>query len=413
MSENSHIDKIFKDGLEEMKFSNVDAAWQKMEAELGDAGERRKRRLIITAVLSVLLLTAGFLFVNNIDTTKEIAEDKRTKQELALNSFADKNVNDNGVNEKQVSQSNISVASEKSTSQQTINNVSDNANSFADANEISVFKKHNRSLSGPGSKSFLITNAMEEEVALIETADAESKQGILLEPIFTHPELFSHTSEKSTKPILKFAMPLVDTKPLAEKKEIVNKQDKYTIELIGGTDILRMNRKAGYYTGVRLSKILDKAKGTSVSLGLNYTNNTVKDNYRRATKPAEQPRADFKILDMSMLRMPIYIHQQMASSKFSLMAGLVPSYVVNANIYNVPNSFNPNPEDYRKFGIKDINRFNILFGAGIKYAPLSRVAVEISGSYGFTGLVKDSYRNQSRVLDNFKSIQAGVVLKLK
>ena len=154
-------------------------------------------------------------------------------------------------------------------------------------------------------------------------------------------------------------------------------------------------------------------KGTAFSLGLSYTNNTVKDNYRRTTKPAEQPRADFKILDMTMLRMPIYIHQQMASSKFSLMAGLVPSYGLNANIYNVPNSFNPNPEDYRQFGIKDINRFNVLFGAGIKYAPLSRVAVEISGSYGFTGLVKDSYRNQSRVLDNFKSIQAGVVIKLK
>jgi len=83
-------------------------------------------------------------------------------------------------------------------------------------------------------------------------------------------------------------------------------------------------------------------------------------------------------------------------------------------VYNVPNAFTgSNPDQYRKFAENDLNRFNILFGAGLKYAPFSRMAFELSGSYGFTSMVKNSYMNQSRVNDNFKSIQVGVVYKLK
>ena len=95
------------------------------------------------------------------------------------------------------------------------------------------------------------------------------------------------------------------------------------------------------------------------------------------------------------------------------MAGLLPAYILDASVYNVPNSNTGNPAQYRQFTLGDIHRFNVLFGAGIKYAAFKNIAFELSGSYGFTELVKDSYINQSNVNDNFKNIQAGVVFRLK
>jgi hypothetical protein len=204
---------------------------------------------------------------------------------------------------------------------------------------------------------------------------------------------------------------IINSKVVALKREVLN-QKKISIELIGGGDILRMNRKAGYYAGVRVSRLLEK--GTLVSAGLSYSRNTVNDRYRLLSKPADQRDADVHLSNIEMVRLPVYFQRQMANSKFALMVGLIPSYVIKATVYNVPNNFTgSNPDQYRKFAEYDLNRFNVLFGAGFKYAPLNRIAFELSGSYGFTSMVKNSYLNQSRVNDNFKSIQLGVVLKLK
>ncbi len=60
MSENSHIDKIFKDGLGEIKFSNADAMWQKMEADL-DKENERKEGLLCFLLHWLYCLLPGFL----------------------------------------------------------------------------------------------------------------------------------------------------------------------------------------------------------------------------------------------------------------------------------------------------------------------------------------------------------------
>ena len=65
MSENSHIDKIFKDGLGEMNFTNTDALWQQMETELDKDGGNKKRPFVFFIVLASLLFIAGFFTVQH------------------------------------------------------------------------------------------------------------------------------------------------------------------------------------------------------------------------------------------------------------------------------------------------------------------------------------------------------------
>jgi hypothetical protein len=96
-----------------------------------------------------------------------------------------------------------------------------------------------------------------------------------------------------------------------------------------------------------------------------------------------------------------------------MMVGLVPIYITKAEVYNVPNSYIGDPNPYRKFSLDDINRFNLLFGTGLRYSPSKWMSLELSGSYGLTGMVKDGYKNLSRVNDNFKSIQLGAAFRLK
>ena len=150
-----------------------------------------------------------------------------------------------------------------------------------------------------------------------------------------------------------------------------------------------------------------------ISAGVNYANHTVLDRYRLSSKPAEQHSSDARINNISSVRLPIYLQRQMGKSKLAMMLGLVPIYITDAQVYNVPDAYVGNPDPYRKFTLQDINRFNVLFGAGLKYSPTKWMALELSGSYGLTGMVKDGYKNQSRVNDNFKSIQIGAAFRLK
>jgi len=416
MSENSHIDKIFREGIREINFSSADAAWEKLEAEMDAAAGNNRRRygfLLLFALLSIGVGGLVFLKMRTADTATLLAsaQDKNNAVPNTVNATTP------GENRQPAISSNQSTLFTTGKDAKLDNTVQLATGQHTNGGVLSKrFSAQQPLLQSKGAGSVLINNAAIAEEMMHDAVESESAAGLAGEKIqqqqLPAPMVSMATPIAISKEVYR---PVLRTRALEAASVASLKQDralsrrKFAIELIGGTDAMRMNRKAGYYAGVRVSRLLDK--GTAISAGLSYTNNTVKDNYRRATKPAEQKQYDFKLLDMTMLRMPIYIHQQMAKSKFSLMAGLVPSYVVDANIYILPNSLNGNQET-RHFSIDDVNRFNILFGAGIKYAVLPRVAVEVSGSYGFTGLVKDSYKNQSRIIDNFKSIQAGLVLKL-
>jgi hypothetical protein len=404
MSENTHIDKIFKDGLGDMKFSNADAMWQNMEAEL-DKENGNKRRPVVFFITLAVLLTAGFFGVQHFNqpTAPAMAEIKTVLPTTAINEVKQENKNI-------LTEQNVAVVNDASnTSGNTVNNTS----SVVTAKQTAAhLHNNNHVVNTIAHADFKITVASEigdPGENIIAGENEVATNDIQLERINATAELITVPNATLTTVIKPVSKNINSTTPAA-KREIA-KASKITIEAVGGGDFLRMNRKVGYYAGVRVSKILDKH--TLVSAGLNYTSHTVRDGYRLYDKPATIKQADVKLNSVSMIRMPIYLQKQMGNSKFALMAGLVPSYVIDAEIYNVPNSFVGNPDPYRKFTIEDMNRFNVLFGAGIRYNVVKGIALELSGSYGLTGLVKDGYKNQSRVNDNFKSIQIGAAFRLK
>lgn len=402
MSENTHIDKIFKDGIGERNFSNTDAMWQRMETELDKDGGKKRSPLIFLLALAGLL-TAGFFTVNHFNKPAATVAEAKTILPATAN-LDTKQKNKIALPQQQL----IASASDAS------NSVSSNSNDVLSPVTIKQTGRqalHNsKHLSAFITAAAFGTNADEEKTTAVITDKDLPSDDIQLEKITADVDLIAAPQFNQTTATIKPLVKNISVTTPAAKKEIA-KTNKITIEAVGGGDFLRLNRKVGFYAGIRVNKSLDK--GTVISAGVNYTSHTVRDGYRLYDKPATIRQADAKLNSVSMIRIPLYLQTQMGKSKFALMAGLVPSYVINAEIYNVPNSFAGNPDPYRKFTLEDIHRFNVLFGAGLKYNVVKGIALELSGSYGLTGLVKDGYKNQSRVNDNFKSIQIGAAFRLK
>lgn len=432
MSNNAHIDKIFKEGLGEKDFSNVDAMWQKMELSLDNNTQKRKRRLVFF-ILFACLLTAGFFAVNHFTkTTSAIVVSQNNTDQFNIDK-AKENLSQQGTISTAISESNAvssSVPETKTTKYSVTSNTSNTK--IIHAKQGAFNERINEGGAATTIAKTVVTSRRRPSV-IIASADKESTEfnGVATEDLSivmqteTDQEFRVQkntvvadlilmqrakvSSAISIQPVL--AKGIINTKVQERKRESL-KEKKISIDLIAGGDILRMNRSAGYYAGVRVSHLLEK--GILVSAGVSYSSNTVNDKYRLLSKPAEQREADVQLSKIEMIRVPVYFQRQMANTQLSLMVGLIPSYIIKASVYNVPNAFTgSNPDQYRKFAENDLNRFNILFGAGLKYAPFNRMAFELSGSYGFTSMVKNSYMNQSRVNDNFKSIQVGVVYKLK
>lgn len=404
MSNNADIDKIFKEGIGNTNFSGRDAMWQKMEAVLDNDGRKRKKRFAFIILLACLL-TAGFFTAYHFNPA--------TNSRTVAGKIAVAAPPENNYSTLQKKDVNVTASVLTGSINNTATNIPGTTNVTAKVIKRSV-------INGGGAKFVNVRGTEGEATGFIakngndNTDDDKNNNNTILQR-----ETVSFNNDLITPPHLslvlpgKIKAPNTSTGLIAKKetKTVAKPAKKVSIEVIAGCDALRMNRSAGYYVGVRVNRLLDN--GTVASIGLNYNSNSVNDKYRLSSKPAEQWEADAKLNDIRSIRLPVYFQRQLAGSKFALMAGLVPSYILNATVYNVPNSFTGDPNAFRKFTMKDINRFNILFGAGIKYSPLQRVSFELSGSYGFTSLVKDSYKNKSRVNDNFKSIQAGVVFRLK
>jgi hypothetical protein len=397
MSDHSHIDKIFKDGLGGKNFSNADAMWQKMEAELDNDGKKKRRPVVFFFTLAVLL-TAGFFSVKHF-TQPAVTSMAETKPAMPANAIDEVKQENKNTSIKQ----DVAVVYDASKTQ---GNNTSTITSAITVKQIAVdLHKNNHvvnTIAHAGFKTTATSEMAEPGENIIAAENEVSTNDIQLEKINATLELMTATN--------------ISTPTITVEKKQISKAHKINIEAVGGGDILRLNRKAGFYAGIRLNKHLDK--GSLISIGVNYASHTVLDRYRVANKPIDRGWFDAQLNSMSSVRMPIYLQRQMANSKFAMMIGLVPTYITAAEVYNVPDSYIGDPNPYRKFTLNDLNRFNLLFGAGLKYTPVNngsfnRLSFELSGSYSFTGLVKDGYKNWSRVNDNFKSIQLGVAFKLK
>ncbi len=379
MNNNSTIDDIFKDGLSDMNFSNRETLWKKMEDELDNKNRKKKRFAFI--LLFCCLVTGGFFAAKNINqNTKILPENKLAQQK------------------------------ESNGNLKNINHISAEAdNNHPSSNSV-------KTVVSAGSKPFIskkiITKATKENIAISTSLDIDenTEDVIIAQRVIADFNMLSYSLSYEPSNIIAVSQKEIPVeKPLRKNTVIIQKI--VSLEIVAGSDIFNLNKKVGYYGGVRISRNLDK--GTSISAGINYSFNTLNEKYRLSNKPLQQQETDAQINSLKMLRFPVFFQRQIPKTKFALMAGLIPSYILDAAVYNVPNSNTGNPALYRKFTLNDIHRFNILFGAGIKYSPVKKISFELSGNYGFTELVKNSYINQSSVNDNFKNIQAGVVFLLK
>lgn len=408
MSEHSHIDKIFKDGLGERNFPNADAMWQRMEADLDKEGGK-KRRPLLYLIATAVLLTAGFLTIQHFNTTTPALVAEVPAEQA------------NTVTANHHSTGNV-AASDNTTASISKQNIQGNKEGVL--NEPLTARKEMpshgivKSVKASLAQRAVFTISSAEPDNVIsgnETNDlaVEQEGGSYFERM-TATAPFASPEEKEYRHIvLSPAIKKGLTKSNIKKRIIreIPKASKVTIEAVAGGDFIRLNRKAGFYAGIRVNKRLEN--GSSFSVGLNFANHNISDRYRVTTKPAEQRSSDARINTISTVRMPVYLQRQLGTSKFSMMLGLVPTYITKAEVYNVPNSYIGDPDPYRKFDLNDINRFNLLFGGGLRYSPNKWVSLELSGSYGLTGMVKDGYKNLSRVNDNFKSIQLGAAFRLK
>ncbi len=402
MSENSHIDKIFKDRLGDRNFSNVDAMWERMDAEL-DREKGKKKRPVIFFITAAIVATIGFGVMQYLSKPTSV-----TVTDIPSH---------NG---------NIAAADKPA------NRVSQTQEKVFAAEKISPVTTYNSALIVPDVSAHQIKkdiyqdavfNSPSEETFLYRTRNNIATEGagfneLYLEKVNTDASLLAaplwRGNTIAVLPVAQRTLFTSSVKPVTKRE--LPKSNSITLEAVGGGDILRLNRKAGFYAGIRLNKHLDK--GSLISIGVNYASHTVRDRYRVANKPLDRGWYDAVVNNMSSVRIPIFLQRQMADSKFSMMIGLIPTYITSAEVYNVPDSYVGDPNPYRKFTLKDFNRFNLLFGAGLRYTPVkngpfSRLSFELNGSYSFTGVVKDGYKNWSRVNDNFKSIQFGVAFRLK
>lgn len=411
MSDNSHIDKIFRDGLGERSFSNVDVMWERMETELDK--DRRKKRPVLFLIISAALLTALFFTVQYFGKSPAVivAQDESNKK----NSVPSAKRDAGSATTQQANAEPINPGGEYRSGTGTLvavtsPGVSSNILSVKGThkNKIPIITKPiidiSYSSTEAGNDNAVTDIATIQPVEVVEAyfGRMNISAGLL------SPLAWSNTSVINS-PKLEKDLSVSNIQPVTKKE--LPKQNKLTVEVVGGGDLIRLNRKAGFYAGLRLNRKLEN--GSSFSVGVNFANHTISDRYRVRTKPAEQRSSDARINSISSIRLPVYLQRQMGVGKFSMMLGLVPTYITKAEVYNVPNSYIGDPDPYRKFDLDDINRFNLLFGAGLRYSPTKWVALELSGSYGLTGMVKDGYKNLSRVNDNFKSIQLGVAFRLK
>ncbi len=398
MSDNSHIDRIFKEGLGERNFSSTDAMWQQMETELDKEDKKRRRPFVFFLLLASLITTSIFIVQHFNKPSVVLAENKNSLPVTSGDNNIAATINSVGLN---------SVANKPVVNSNIIPNRRKNIVSIIAAKGKTISLRKNIIEVSGGSVG---------DVSLIEdetlTVGASGPNG-LQEKIFTSVDLIGAAQLATNKIKIKASQKKMTGGPsLLAKRGLSPVKNKLVIEGIIGRDFLRMNRKPAIYAGVRFNKQVDA--GTVISAGLTYASHNLLDRYRLNIKQTGEPQPQAKVNNISTLRMPVYLQRQMGKSKFSIMAGLVPSYVLSADIYNLPDSYSgSNPETQRRFTIADMHRFNVLFGAGIKYSPYKWIALEVSGSYGLTGLVKNAYKNQSRVNDNFKSIQVGAAFRLK
>lgn len=216
--------------------------------------------------------------------------------------------------------------------------------------------------------------------------------------------------------IVNHSEPLTDTQNEMAPTAMLRKDKKTTLpgpqlELAAGVDVSNGYIGSGKY-GIAMLRLALNRKANLV-VGAGYASNAMSESYKQADKPnLLNQEIDAKVRGLNMLQFPILYEQAIKENKLLFRAGITPVYILNASIVNIPNGFGGNPSNYRTFTLKDINRLNVLFTAGLQLRLAPRLGLELKAHYGLTELVKNSYINQSGENNNFKSTQLGLLFMI-
>ena len=386
MKREDEIDKIFKKGIPASSFENLpagrqgkDALWQRIEKDL-DKEPKKKRPLVYLAVL-LCLVAGSIFFIKNSNSKKQIASPvakteiikSKPTGAIAQNKITD-GVIDNKVATNQIDEE------KKST-----------------ANRVETVSKK--------TSAKIIIQATSADYNYVFQNEAKEEE-LLPERNSLMPEQITFSLKHT--PGLKIQN--INASPPV-KHSSINKPSKYSVDLMGGVTIASFKKAAGFYAGIAVNKHLKN--NAAVSAALIYSASNLSQKYKLSSKPDYNKETDAILNKLNMLQVSVQLRQQVKGSKLFLSAGLMPVYVLDASFVNMPISDSSNPALYRRFTINDVNRLNVLFTTGARYKISPLLHAEINGTYGLTGLVKDSYINQSNLKGNFRSVQVGLVYSLR
>jgi hypothetical protein len=393
MSKNFTIDTVFKNQLSDMELDNADAMWQRMETKLAQQKEKQDHKKYLLFLLLLIPVAAGLV----------ITADKKNEEAAGSIAFI--------TNSKNIIFNSYKTAA--STDAEKLSNInSDNGYrpgrtvSYCPtdkgwyANGVFVPAKGNR-INSEGAAVINIAGGDESNEAANAATPYLPVDKIAAEKETLIPAV---PGQLTLLPRKKILIAESNTKVAVAASKAKNKMQ---LSVTAGTDLVGKLQGNGKYAMVLLHIPLNKS--SSIEFGAGISSHNTSQSYIVSEKQATLNREiDAKLRGLTMLQFPVLYRQRIGGTKFQAKAGLTPIYIINAAVTNVPNSFVGGVIPYRTFSLSDINRFNVLFTAGVQYNINPKIGVKIRGNYGLTELVKNSYLNQSNENNNFKALQLGL-----
>ncbi len=388
MSKNSTIDDLFKTRLLPQESDRADAAWEKMEARL--LQQQKKRQSWKRYLLFLLLVagSAGLLVPMLYKPTAGSLQGNKIAQQKSTSAGAP------------VSTSSSQPATNLQQAPTAATHTFYNSKTF----QLFARSSQHNLITPPGKAGIQISTAQ----PLVIPNAAAPETPVTMEP--SGPSAVQETTAKHITP----ARQQNDTEENSITGHSSNTANpskrKPLLELAAGLSLPLKHQGSGKYAQVLLN--IPLSKKTDLVTGLGISGHSLSESYRVSEKQNTTNReTDAKLQSLTMIQLPILYQQSIPRTKLTGRAGITPVYIIDASIVNVPGTFVGTVIPYRRFTLKDLNRVNVLFTAGIQYQLTKKLGLELRGNYGLTELVKNSYINQSNVNNNFKSLQAGLTFR--
>ncbi len=403
MSNNSTIDKLFQDQLNDLPLSGKEALWEQMEKKLDAATQPKKsKRRFLLLLLCVLPVASYFLLRNFGTSTQKTQQSTETKSIAGETNTAgsDKLIKEEGNNPADV---------HEDRGQENIQ-----SNKILDVQEEQGIanKNHQLTFISSGKSKVSISSSNVVEMVEDESMDQQSSTATIDQNLQLQNEATWLVNKLSVERKSTLNLPALQATNFSRtKKEKPGK--RVSVGVAAGMDLFLKAKEKGGFAGLQVRVPLNKK--ISILTGALVAKHKMEENYSNAEKQRLNPdrKIDAKLEGLTVLQVPLLYEQSLPGTKVNFRAGVTPTYIIAAGIYNVPNSFNGNAANYKKFTIDDLHRLNVLFTASVGVGITRRLEVELKANYGLTELVKNSYINQSSVNNNFKSAQVGIVYKIK